>query len=377
MNRLLPLIPVLLFLLPTAAQQPAPPRTLDQLRQQLAERFQAAQRDDKPRQALEQALNAQAKELESFLQHEAKGDDIFNARLMLVETYLNLGARDQAKTALTALDTKQTPALALIAGAQLADALGLGEQRQAWVDAAIEKPAPFADRMALGMHLLTAMREIEKGEKVFADAFATAKDDEERAKVRWYQVAALGEREDRDDGAYYGALEAMAKEFPDTEYGGIARDRVAAAEHEVGKPPVPLRLTTTDGKTLQLSDFKGKVLILDFWASWSGPVDAVETFLLELHRKYADRGLQIVGVSLDDSRTEFDAFVKRKKLSWPQVFDGRGHMSAAALRYNVEIPPNLMVIDRQGLIAGHNLLPIGEAALASIETTVKDALARD
>src|SRR5688572_9072906 len=147
-----------LLALPVLAQQPAAKRTFAELRQQLAERFRAAQSQEKPRAAVQAALTAQARELEQFLQDEAAADDAHNARLMLVDTYLNLGNREQAKKTLTALDTDNAPALALAAAAQFAEVLGLTEQRRAWVDAAIAKPAPFADRMALGMHLMTALR---------------------------------------------------------------------------------------------------------------------------------------------------------------------------------------------------------------------------
>ncbi len=377
MNCLRLLSVVALSTLPIFAQEAAKPRTLAELRQHLAERFREAQKQEKPRQAVQAALGEQARELDSFLQHEAKGDDVHNGRLMLVDTYLNLGDRDKAKTALTGLDTDKAPALALIAGAQLAQVLGLKEQRQAWVDAAISKPAPFADRMALGMHLMTVLREVKKGDKIFQDALDAAKDDEERSEVRWYQVAALREREDRDDEAYYRALDELGKELPKTTWGGIARDRVQAAEHAVGKPPVPLTLTTTDGKTLSLASLHGKVVVLDFGASWSEHADATADFLLELHGKHADQGLQIVSISLDDNRAEFDTFVQRKKLPWHKVCDGRGYQTHAALRYNVEGIPVVMVLDKKGLIAGFNLLPTEERDRKRIDELIGAALARD
>jgi peroxiredoxin len=232
--------------------------------------------------------------------------------------------------------------------------------------------------MALGIHLMTSLREVEKGERIFREAFAAAKDDEERAEVRWYQAAALFEREDRDDEAYYKALETLAKEFPATSWGGIARDRIAAAEHAAGKPPVPLKLATTDGRTIDFpKDLLGKVVILDFWASWSQHAETVERFLHELHRKHADAGLQILGISLDDTRAEFDAFVQREKLPWPQVFEGRGWMSPTALRYNVSAIPNLMVIDKKGRIAGLNLLATLEGDQKRVAALIEAELAKE
>ncbi|MEZ5965675.1 MAG: TlpA disulfide reductase family protein [Planctomycetota bacterium] len=357
-------------------QESAPPRTLLQLRQGFAARMDAARKSDGAREAQLKVLAEQARELESFLEHEAKGDDVFNGRLMLVDTFLALGQADAAKTALAGFKPDKTPALALVAAAQLAQMLGEDDQRRRFVDAAIAKPAPFEERMALGMHLLTVLREVDKGDRIFADAFAAAKDDEQRARVRWYQVAALREREDRADDAYYKALDALAKEFPDTEFGSIARDRIAAAEHAPGKPPVPLHLVTTKGEKLSLRDLEGKVVILDFWASWSDAAPSIERFLQGLQEKYGDQGLRIVGISMDDVRAEYEAFVDRTKPSWPQVFDGRGVMTAPALRYNIEAPPSVMVIDRTGRIVAHNLLPIGEEEQSRVEGMVKEALAR-
>jgi peroxiredoxin len=360
------------------AQEPPPARTFAQLRQQLAQRLTDARKQERRREAEKAALVAQARELEAFLLHEAKGDDAHDARMMLIETYYILGDRDKAVSALSTVDADKTPALRLLNFAQLAEALGMQDQRKAWADAAAKKEAPFEERMAIGMHLLT-MREIAKGNRVFTDALAAAKDDEERAHVRWYQVAALREREDRDDDAYYKALDALAKELPNTTYGGIARDRVLAAEHAVGKPPVPLALTTMDSRTITLESLHGKVVILDFWASTSAHAASTASFLRQLRDKFTDQygdGLQIVSISLDDDRAACQAFAREHKMDWALVCEGRGWLSHAALRYNIEAVPHLIVLDRKGLLAGLNLVPATDEDRRAIEDLVRTALAR-
>ncbi len=364
-----------LLLAALTAQDPAPPRTLATLRMGMAERFQTAQRSPQRREAIEKVLADFATELASFLEHEAKGDDRFNGRLQLVDTYMNLRATDKARTALAALEVDDAPPMALIAGAELATALGMTAQRAAWIDAAIARPAPFEEKVAVGMHLMTSLREVAKGEKIFDDAFAAAKDDEERARVRWYQAAALREREDRADDAYYKAIEKLAADYPTTTWGGIARDHAAAAKHEVGKPPVPLTLQTTDGKTTTLAEHAGKVLVLDFTAAWSDRAPTATESLLRLYADDAARGLAILTISLDDDAAQHAAFVKERKIPWPQVCDGKGWLTHPALRYNIEAVPQAMVIDRQGNIAAMNLLTSDPLDQKRLQEAVEKALA--
>lgn len=373
MNVALWTLPLLTAL--ASAQDVAPPRTLAQLRMAMAERFQIAQRAPDRMEATQKILVEFAAELAAFLQHEAKGDDRFNGRLQLVDTYMNLRDMDKARSALTALEAEGAPAMALIAGAELATALGMDEQRRAWIDAAIAKPAPFEERVAVGMHLMTSLREIVKGEKIFTDAFAAAKDDEERARVRWYQAAAMREREDRADDDYYKAVEKLAAEFPATTWGGIARDHVAATKHELGKPPVPLKLVTTDGKTVALADYLDKVLILDFTAAWSDRAPPATEFLLELHKEFAGKGLALLTISVDDDTAQHAAFVQERKIPWPQVCDGKGWLTHAVLRYNIEMVPQVMVLDRKGNIAAMNLLTSDPVDQRRVREAVEKALA--
>ena len=101
------------------------------------------------------------------------------------------------------IDTETAPALALLSAADMAQMLQLQDLRKTWIQEALAKPAPFADRMAMGMLLVTRLQEIEMGKKVFADAFGTATDDEQRANVRWFEAEATRMREDLEDGAYF------------------------------------------------------------------------------------------------------------------------------------------------------------------------------
>ena len=373
MNVALWTLPLLAAL--ASAQDVAPPRTLAQLRMAMAERFQTAQRAPDRMEAMQKILVEFAAELAAFLQHEAKGDDRFNGRLQLVDTYMNLRDMDKAKSALAGLEVESAPPMALIAGAELATALGMDEQRRTWIDAAIAKPAPFEERVAVGMHLMTSLREIVKGEKIFTDAFAAAKDDEERARVRWYQAAAMREREDRADDDYYKAIEKLAAEFPATTWGGIARDHVAATKHEVGKPPVPLQLVSTDGKTVALADYLDKVLILDFTAAWSDRAPPAADFLLELHAEFANKGLALLTISVDDDTAQHAAFVRERKIPWPQVCDGKGWLTHAVLRYNIEMVPQVMVLDRKGNIAAMNLLTSDPVDQRRVREAVEKAIA--
>src|SRR5690606_1541819 len=157
-----------------------------------------------------------------------------NGRLLLADILLNTGQEDRAREVLGAIDAKTAPPLELAAAAEMAGMLGMQTERDAWIDAAVAKPAAFEDRMALAMFLMTRLVEVEKGEAIFDAARDAAKDDEERAQVLWYRAAAIREREDLPEGAYEQALEELAKQYPETYWGGVARDRRAAFDLEPG-----------------------------------------------------------------------------------------------------------------------------------------------
>jgi thiol-disulfide isomerase/thioredoxin len=277
--------------------------------------------------------------------------------------------------ALESLDVEAAPALILAGAAEFAGHLQLDERRAELIEAALAKDEGFEKRMALGMHLMTRLEEVEKGEQIFKEAFAAAKDDEQRATVRWYEAAALREREDLHGDEYEKALQALAEEFGDTYFGSVAADRLRSRAFEVGDEAVPLALRTVGGETLRLADLKGKVVALHFWASWCGPCEQAAPHLAALHEKYGEHGLQLINISFDQDCGMAAQVAKAHGATWPQVCDGKGPLTDAALRYSIDGPPRLIVIGRDGKIAALHLYPFDDDTAKETAKLVEAALA--
>jgi cytochrome c biogenesis protein CcmG/thiol:disulfide interchange protein DsbE len=103
------------------------------------------------------------------------------------------------------------------------------------------------------------------------------------------------------------------------------------------------------GKVVHLSDFKGKVVLLDFWATWCGPCNIEIPWFTEFQRKYKDRGFEVLGVSMDDDGWKaINPFVKAKKINYRILL---GNDQTGDLYGGVEALPTTFVIDREGKIA--------------------------
>jgi peroxiredoxin len=108
-------------------------------------------------------------------------------------------------------------------------------------------------------------------------------------------------------------------------------------------------LKDASGKVVRLSDFKGKVVLLDFWATWCGPCNIEIPWFTEFQRKYKDRGFEVVGVSMDDDGWKvINPFVAAKKINYRVLL---GNDQTADLYGSIEALPTTFVIDREGKIA--------------------------
>lgn len=130
---------------------------------------------------------------------------------------------------------------------------------------------------------------------------------------------------------------------------------------KVGETAPEINLPDLKGNTITLSAFRGKVVLIDFWATWCSPCVKEQPQLHKLYEKYNQsifnngKGFEIYGVSLDSKKTDWEATIKKMKINWVQVSDLKFWASPVARLYNIEALPHNVLIDGKGVIIAKNL----------------------
>lgn len=122
----------------------------------------------------------------------------------------------------------------------------------------------------------------------------------------------------------------------------------------LGERPLPFEVNDIDGKPFRFEDYARKVLLLDFCASWSGPCRRDLPHLQQLYQTYRAQGLEVVSVSFDAERNEFDAFRSARSMPWRHIFEPQGLRGEINKRYQIRAVPFSILIGRDGKIAQVN-----------------------
>ena len=133
--------------------------------------------------------------------------------------------------------------------------------------------------------------------------------------------------------------------------------------------PLDLKFTAVDGSEVDLATLRGKVVLVDFWATWCPPCVEEVPELVATYEKFKDQGFAIVGISLDEDKAALEKFTTENKMTWPQFFDGKGWENELAKRFKIQSVPTMWLLDREGKLIDAsprgNLQQAVEAAIAA------------
>jgi len=138
---------------------------------------------------------------------------------------------------------------------------------------------------------------------------------------------------------------------------------------DIGSVITDFEQNDIDGKPVNIKSFRGKYVLIDFWASWCGPCRGENPNVVSAYKKYSNKNFTVLGVSLDKSKEPWIQAINNDGLTWTHVSDLKGWTNAVAQKFGINSIPQNFLIDPNGVIIGKNLR--GPDLDAKLESVIK------
>ena len=248
---------------------------------------------------------------------------------------------------------------------------------------AAEKSDPKTDLQGLVLKIKDKLKEDKKTEKdleddlkqfdVLLEKYKGQKTDEVAEILFMKALLYLEVLDNTEKGLEF--IKQLKSDFPETTRGKGADNIIASAQKQENAKKIQKSLVVgatfpdfeekdTAGKPLSVANHKGKVVLIDFWATWCGPCVAELPNVLKTYETYHGKGFEIVGISLDRDEQALTTFTKKRTMAWQQFFDGKGWENKLAEKYGIQSIPATFLLDGEGKIVARDLR--GEALGAQV-----------
>ena len=192
--------------------------------------------------------------------------------------------------------------------------------------------------------------------------------------MAWMSLANAYLAEDRFDEAAAALKKALAVEGLDPQMKQSAEGMLARLDTmkklKIGAETIEFTTTDIAGKSISPADYRGKVVLLDFWATWCQPCKQEMPNVIALYKENSSKGFDIIGVSMDNNRQALDSYLEENDMKWRQIYDGKGWQAEIGQLYAVSSIPATFLIDKKGKIRYKNLR--GDELKEAVEKLIKE-----
>ncbi|WP_051946632.1 TlpA disulfide reductase family protein [Verrucomicrobium sp. BvORR106] len=215
---------------------------------------------------------------------------------------------------------------------------------------------------------------VREGSKDAITQILNAPDADNRTKSEASALRVMQEETNDGSTASAAAWEKLAAEhlekYPLSPRNAMIKGLLASSQLTTPfrTKPLDLKFTALDGREVDLETLRGKVVLIDFWATWCGPCVEELPHVTKAYEKFHDKGFEVVAISLDQDRGVLETFVRQNNLKWPQHFDGKGGDGELCKRFGIQMIPVMWLINKQGLLVQTN-------ARGKVESEVERLLA--